>query len=67
MPSPSRIGTPLDIIVDMVLVNFATATFLSKGPNTGDLRARLSKAILPFSVRMTRLKAYPMATNPMAV
>ncbi|MDQ1278129.1 MAG: hypothetical protein QG555_1171, partial [Thermodesulfobacteriota bacterium] len=25
--SPSRIGTPLDIMVDMVRVNLATATF----------------------------------------
>jgi len=41
--NPSRMGTPLDIMVDMVRVNFATATFFSRSPKTGDFSTVRSK------------------------
>ncbi len=40
--SPSMMGTPDEIMVPRVLVNFATATFLMSDPNTGSLNIILS-------------------------
>ncbi len=50
MPSPSMIGTPLDIMVERVLENLDTATFFSSGPKTGDFKIRSSTMRVPFSV-----------------
>src|SRR3990170_364589 len=49
--SASSIGTPLDIIVAIVLVNLATAVFLIRSPNTGTFKKRSSIIVLPLGVR----------------
>jgi len=59
---PSIIGTPEDIIVESVLENFATATFLRRGPNNGSFRNTLSIWYLIFGTFMEYLKAANTAT-----
>ena len=53
--SELSIGTPLLVSVESVLVNFATATFFKRIPNTGKLSFILSKLYRPFSVFTYRL------------
>jgi len=48
--SPSRMGTPLEIMVERVRVNFAMATFRIRGPITGGLRIMRSNRLRPWSV-----------------
>ena len=48
--SPSRIGTPLEMSVPRVRVNFATATFRMSTPTTGTLSAMPSVIRFPVTV-----------------